>query len=147
MQLFLKILNGMANSVDSDQTAPSGAAWPGSMLFIYAISSETLRVQNFIGHLPYPLWISPMDYMMCNWQNGKTGQTLIKLLHWSSLIWVQTVCSGPSVQIFWLNTVCNYLCKKSRRKNFSDLSQFTEKLSEKKRFIRDWYQTKSEMED
>ena len=25
MQLFLKILNGMANSVDPDQTAPSGA--------------------------------------------------------------------------------------------------------------------------
>ena len=25
MQLFLKILSGMANSVDPDQTAPSGA--------------------------------------------------------------------------------------------------------------------------
>ena len=25
MQLFLKLLNGMANNVDPDQTAPSGA--------------------------------------------------------------------------------------------------------------------------
>ena len=37
MQLFLKILNGKANSVDPDQTAPSGAVWSGSALFVYAI--------------------------------------------------------------------------------------------------------------
>ena len=40
MPLFLKILSGMANSLDPDQTAP--AAWSGSALFAYAILSETL---------------------------------------------------------------------------------------------------------
>ena len=41
MQLFLKILCGMANSVDPDQTAPLGV-WSGSALFVYAILLETL---------------------------------------------------------------------------------------------------------
>ena len=36
-QLFLKILSEKANSVDPDQTAPSGAVWSGSALFAYAI--------------------------------------------------------------------------------------------------------------
>ena len=38
MQLFLKILSGMTNSTDPDQTAPEGAVWSGSTLFVYAIS-------------------------------------------------------------------------------------------------------------
>ena len=42
----------MANSVDPDQTAPSGAVWSGSALFAYVILSETL-VLEFLGHLPY----------------------------------------------------------------------------------------------
>ena len=42
MQLFLKILSGIANSVDPDQTAPSGAVWSGPTLFAYAILSDTL---------------------------------------------------------------------------------------------------------
>ena len=42
----------MANSVDPDQTAPSGAVWSGSALFAYVILSETL-VFEFLGHLPY----------------------------------------------------------------------------------------------
>ena len=37
-QLFLKMLSGMANSVDPDQTA----VWSGSALFAYGILSETL---------------------------------------------------------------------------------------------------------
>ena len=37
MYLFLKILSEMANSVDPDQTAPSGAVSSGSALFAYAI--------------------------------------------------------------------------------------------------------------
>ena len=40
MQLFLKILTGMANSVDPDQTDPSvdpDQTAPGSALFAYAI--------------------------------------------------------------------------------------------------------------
>ena len=32
----------MANSVDPDQTAPSGAVWSGSALFAYTILSVTL---------------------------------------------------------------------------------------------------------
>ena len=43
----------MANSVDPDQTAPSGAVWSGSTLFAYVILSDAL-VFKFLGHLPYP---------------------------------------------------------------------------------------------
>ena len=32
----------MTNSVDPDQTAPSGAVWSGSALFVYAILSAIL---------------------------------------------------------------------------------------------------------
>ena len=49
MQFFLKIPSGMANSVDPDQTAPSGAVWSGSALFAYAILSDTL-VYEILGH-------------------------------------------------------------------------------------------------
>ena len=49
MKLFLKILNGMANSIDPAQTAPSGSA-----LFAYVILSDTL-VLEILGHLPYTL--------------------------------------------------------------------------------------------
>ena len=34
--------NGMANSVDPDQTAPLGAVWSGSTLFAQAYLSENL---------------------------------------------------------------------------------------------------------
>ena len=40
----------MANSVDPNQTAPSGAVWFGSALFAYAIWPETL-VYEILGHL------------------------------------------------------------------------------------------------
>ena len=50
--LFLKILSGMANSVDPDQTAPSGAVWSGSTLFAYAILLDIL-VYEILDHLPY----------------------------------------------------------------------------------------------
>ena len=42
MQLFLKIIAGITNSADPDQTAPSGAVWSGSALFAYAILSVPL---------------------------------------------------------------------------------------------------------
>ena len=45
MQLFLKMLCGMANSVDPDQTAPSGSAQ-----FAYATLSDTM-VYEILGHL------------------------------------------------------------------------------------------------
>ena len=47
MQLFLKILGGMANSVDHDQRA----VWSGSALFAYVIFSDTL-VLEILGYLP-----------------------------------------------------------------------------------------------
>ena len=52
MQHFLKILSEMSNSVDPDQTAPSGAVRSGSAMFTYAILSETL-VYGIFGRLPY----------------------------------------------------------------------------------------------
>ena len=52
MQLFLKILCEKANSVDPDQTAPSGAVWSGSALFVYAILSAIL-VYEILGHILY----------------------------------------------------------------------------------------------
>ena len=51
MQLFLNVLSGMANSVDPDQTAPSGVVWSGSALFAYDILSTTF-VNKILGHLP-----------------------------------------------------------------------------------------------
>ena len=45
MQLLLKMLSRMANSVDPDQTAPEGAVWSGSTLFAYAIFSEALAYE------------------------------------------------------------------------------------------------------
>ena len=46
----------MANSVDPDQTAPSGAVWSRSALFAYVILSDTL-VFEILGHLPYPIYL------------------------------------------------------------------------------------------
>ena len=40
----------MVNSLDPDQTAPSGAVRFGFVLFAYAILSETL-VYKLLGHL------------------------------------------------------------------------------------------------
>ena len=52
MWLYHRLLSpndadGMANSVDPDQTAPLGAVWSGSALFAQACLSENL------GSLPY----------------------------------------------------------------------------------------------
>ena len=51
MQLFLKILSEKVNSVDPDQTAPSGAVWSGFALFAYDILLATL-VYKILGHYP-----------------------------------------------------------------------------------------------
>ena len=42
MQFFIKMTSGMANSVDPDQTTPSGAVLSVSALFAYASLSDTL---------------------------------------------------------------------------------------------------------
>ena len=56
---FLKILCGLANSVDPDQTAPLGAVWSGYALFACVILSDTL-VFEILGHLPYSV-SSPLN--------------------------------------------------------------------------------------
>ena len=49
--------DGMANSVDPDQTAPLGAVWSGSALFAQTCLSENL------GTLPYKLfWTQYIRY-------------------------------------------------------------------------------------
>ena len=40
--------DGMANSVDPDQTAPLGAVWSGSALFAQAYLSKNLRSLRYI---------------------------------------------------------------------------------------------------
>ena len=52
MQLFLKLITGMADSVDPDQTAPKGAVL--SALYAYAILSDTLVYEN-LEHLSYTI--------------------------------------------------------------------------------------------
>ena len=52
MHVFLKIFSGMANSMNSDQTAPSGNVWSESTPFAYyTILSGTL-VYKILEHLP-----------------------------------------------------------------------------------------------
>ena len=41
--------DGMANSVDPDQTAPLGAVWSGSALFAQAYLSENLGSLRYIS--------------------------------------------------------------------------------------------------
>ena len=53
MQLFLKILIGVANMIDPDQIVSSGFVWSGSALFAYAILSAIL-VYEILRLLPYP---------------------------------------------------------------------------------------------
>ena len=43
--------DGMANSVDPDQTAPLGAVWSGSALFAQAYLSENLGSLQYNGKL------------------------------------------------------------------------------------------------
>ena len=42
--------DGMANSVDPDQTAPLGAVWSGSALFAQAYLSENLGSLRYINN-------------------------------------------------------------------------------------------------
>ena len=41
--------DGMANSVDPDQTAPLGAVWSGSALFAQAYLSENLGSLRYVA--------------------------------------------------------------------------------------------------
>ena len=74
------IPNGIANSVDPDQTVAE-AVWSGSALFAYAISPNIL-VYEILGHLPY-LW----KCTQTQWQ-GK-GTIFFVIYHeqlWKSLL-------------------------------------------------------------
>ena len=51
IHLLLKMLSGMANSVDPDKTALSGTVQSWSALFAYVILSDTLVFEIF-GHIP-----------------------------------------------------------------------------------------------
>ena len=44
-------VDGMANSVDPDQTAPLGAVWSGSTLFAQNCLSENLETSRYIREL------------------------------------------------------------------------------------------------
>ena len=44
--------DGMANSVDPDQTAPLGAVWSGSALFAQAYLSENWGSLRYSGFAP-----------------------------------------------------------------------------------------------
>ena len=79
MQLFLKILNGIANIIDPDQNAPSGAVWSGSILFAYDILSATL-VYEILGYLPYP-----QDVFLKKWKRCQTLSAF--LVEKSVLFW------------------------------------------------------------
>ena len=61
MQLILKILSGMANSEDPNQSAPSGS---GYALFACAILSEAL-VYKILGHLPHCLHVPFCQKLWC----------------------------------------------------------------------------------
>ena len=50
--MYLKVLCGVANSVDPDQTAPSGTVWFGPALFAYDTLSDIL-VYKILGYLLY----------------------------------------------------------------------------------------------
>ena len=57
--------DGMANSVDPDQTAPLGAVWSGSALFAQAYLSENLgplwqwKKENDTNYI---LWLPKVQY-------------------------------------------------------------------------------------
>ena len=53
--------DGMANSVDPDQTAPLGAVWSGSALFVQTYLSENLgSLQYIFMSLTVVAWHLPL---------------------------------------------------------------------------------------
>ena len=129
MQLLPKILSGIANSVEPDQTAPgqtapSGAVWSGSALFADAILWDTL-VYKILGQLPY-LWVPSKDTdqtaWMHRWIHIFTGHTcpkihfLILVLKWKCAFehtqdeQIQIILHMPKVS-FWpflsIHTFCS----------------------------------------
>ena len=90
MWLYYRVMSeneadGMANSVDPDQTAPLGAVWSGSALFAQAYLSENLgslrysRFELFCQHL------DTLRYFKTNFEQ--------KVLDEKSFIW----------SVYWVN--------------------------------------------
>ena len=70
MRLYLRVMSpndadGMANSVDPDQTAPLGAVWSGSALFAQAYLSKNL------GSLRYVVFQRHEVMFRCKWVSTK----------------------------------------------------------------------------
>ena len=63
--------DGMANSVDPDQTAPLGAVWSGSALFAQAYLSENL------GSLQYFCSVNSFNR---DWQNQQLFRSIFRFL-------------------------------------------------------------------
>ena len=66
--------DGMANSVDPDQTAPLGAVWSGSALFAQAYLSKNL------GSLRY-IWIKRLQVVQSTFQEKSLNKSLEKFSH------------------------------------------------------------------
>ena len=64
--------DGMANSVDPDQTAPLGAVWPGTTLFAQTCLSENL------GKLR--LWGLTTKYMYCCVRGRKLPSEILDMM-------------------------------------------------------------------
>ena len=82
MQLFLKILSGMANSVDPNQTAPSGAVYSGSVLFAYICICHFVRhfaVSKFYD-IHCMLWVLISEVSLAYNLRMKLCQVLVNCL-------------------------------------------------------------------
>ena len=55
-----KDAEGIANSVDPDQTAPLGAVWSGSALFAQACQSENLGKLGYHNFHDVPVFFSTL---------------------------------------------------------------------------------------
>ena len=80
--------DGMANSVDPDQTAPLGAVWSGSVLFAQAYLSEN------IGSLRYIKFLGKYDFLYEN-------KGIVEIIGWFSFKENVEKNSGLLVSFSW----------------------------------------------
>ena len=104
MQSLLKIISGMANSVDPEQTAPKGAVWSGSEIIAYAILPVTIislcvnALFPMLLQFAYPFKIEAFFLV---------PQVLINSLHcfwspkYSSTVFIASAGLGGSVGCHW----------------------------------------------
>ena len=71
MEMFLKILCGMANSVDPDQTAPGSALFAYAILLLHSGTFRTFTVPytNFIFDLAFSVLYKIYSELLCFLQN------------------------------------------------------------------------------